>query len=226
MEDGEVFEIEYVGRVKRTGEVFDLTDKETAEEEGMDTEKMDLEPAKILVGEGFIMDGLEERIKDMAPGETKEVEVPKEDAFGSRKSKNIKTIAEREFKKYDVTPRRGMPVEVDGRRGKILTVSSGRVKIDFNHPLSGKDLEYEVEVLRKIEDVEEQVKSVIDFHLDAEYGLEIDEENVKVKMEKDLPEEAVKHLEEAVEKLNSVENCEIETVTDKEEEGEDSSEEN
>ena len=209
MEDGEVFELNYVGRIKRTGEIFDLTDRETAEEEEMDTEEMDLEPAKILVGEGFIMEGLEDRIKDMEVGEERTVEVPKDDAFGSRKSENIKTISKREFEKYDVTPRRGMPVEVDGKRGKILTVSSGRVKVDFNHPLAGRDLEYDVEVLREVDDVEEQVRAVIDFHLDTDYEVEKDVGDVSITMEEEIPEEAVEHLEEAVEKLSKVDSAEI-----------------
>ena len=209
MEDGEVFELNYVGRIKRTGEIFDLTDRETAEEEDMDTEEMDLEPAKILVGEGFIMEGLEDRIKDMEVGEERTVEVPKDDAFGSRKSENIKTISKREFENYDVTPRRGMPVEVDGKRGKILTVSSGRVKVDFNHPLAGRDLEYDVEVLRKVDDVEEQVRAVIDFHLDTDYDVKINGEDVSITMDEEIPEEAVEHLEEAVEKLSKVDSAEI-----------------
>ena len=209
MEDGEVFELNYVGRIKRTGEIFDLTDRETAEEEEMDTEEMDLEPAKILVGEGFIMEGLEDRIKDMEVGEERTVEVPKDDAFGSRKSENIKTISKREFENYDVTPRRGMPVEVDGKRGKILTVSSGRVKVDFNHPLAGRDLEYDVEVLRKVDDVEEQVRAVIDFHLDTDYDVKINGEDVSITMDEEIPEEAVEHLKEAVEKLSKVDSAEI-----------------
>ncbi|MDY6778031.1 MAG: peptidylprolyl isomerase, partial [Candidatus Nanohaloarchaea archaeon] len=152
MDDHDVIRINYVGRVKKTGEIFDLTDEAVAEDEEIDTSNMDLGPVPVLLGEGYVLEGLDERIKDMEPGDERTVEVPAEDAFGNRTSDNIKTLSKREFDEYDVTPRRGMPVEIDGRRGKILTVSNGRVKVDFNHPLAGKDLEYDVEVLERLED--------------------------------------------------------------------------
>ncbi len=217
VEDGDVIEINYVGRIKSSGEVFDLTDKETAEEENVDTENMELGPVKILLGEGYLLKGLEKRMKDMEVGEKETIEVPKKDAFGSRKSSNIKTISEREFKNYDVTPRRGMPVEVDGKRGKILTVSNGRVKVDFNHPLAGRDLEYDVEITRKIEDMEEKVEAVMDFYIDHEYEIEVDEGSIKVELEEEIPEELCDKLEEEVEKLNDVEKAEI--VSGEEENG-------
>ncbi len=209
VEDGEVVEINYVGRIKSSGEVFDLTDKETAEKENIETENMNLGPVKILLGEGYLLKGLENRVKEMKVGEDKTIEVPKREAFGSRQSSNIKTISEREFKKYDVTPRRGMPVEVDGKRGKILTVNNGRVKVDFNHPLAGRDLVYDVEILRKVDDLEEQVEAVLDFHVSREYEIELDSKNVKIVFENEIDEKVIEKLEEEIEKLEKVEKAEI-----------------
>lgn len=218
--ESEVVEINYVGRIKNTGEIFDLTDKEKADEEGLSTDEMELGPVKVFLGEGYILEGLDKKIKEMEAGEEKTVEVPKEEAFGSRKGENIKTISKREFEKYDVNPRRGMPVEVDGMRGKILTVTSGRVKVDFNHPLAGRDLEYEVEVIREVEDVEEQVEAVLDFHLNGNYELEVDGGNVVIKLDQDFGEELVEKLEEEVEKLEKVEKAEVQ-VEKQEEDDED-----
>lgn len=167
VEDGDVVEIDYVGRILSTGEVFDLTSEEIAEEEGHDVSDMDLGPMKILIGAGHVIPGLEDAIQDMDEGDKKAVEVTAEDAFGERSSDEVKTISRREFKKYDVTPRRGLVVEIDGRRGKILSASSGRVRVDFNHPLAGKDLTYDVEVRRVLDKPEERVHAVLAF-----YGLD------------------------------------------------------
>ncbi|WP_367884127.1 hypothetical protein [Thermococcus sp. JCM 11816] len=63
-----------------------------------------------------------------------------------------------------------MPVEIEtegGRklRGRVLTVSGGRVRVDFNHPYAGKHLVYEVEIVEKIDDPIEKVKALIELRL-------------------------------------------------------------
>jgi len=209
VDDGDVVEINYVGRVKNSGEIFDLTDPEVADEEDIDTSNMELRPVKVLLGEGYVIEGLEEAIKGMEMGEEHTVTIPKEKAFGSRKSENIKTISKREFENYDVNPRRGMPVEIDGKRGKILTVSSGRVKVDFNHPLAGQDLEYDVETLRKIEDTEERVRAVVEFHVSMDFDVEMDGETAHVTINDEVPEGHLDELEAEIEKLSDVEGADV-----------------
>ncbi|MCJ7450412.1 MAG: FKBP-type peptidyl-prolyl cis-trans isomerase [Candidatus Nanohaloarchaeota archaeon QJJ-9] len=216
MEENDVVEINYVGRVKSTGKVFDLTDREIAEEEDIDTQNMDLGPVKILIGGEYVIEGLEDAIKGMKVGEEKEIEVTRQKAFGSRKSDNIETVAEKEFKEYDITPRRGMTVEVDGRRGKVIASNNGRVKVDFNHPLAGKDLEYEVEVLRKIKELKEKVEAVMDYHAPIEYEINVEGEKLTVEIEEELPKGLKSEVEEDIEQLDEVENAEIEE-TDTEE---------
>lgn len=209
MEDGDVVEINYVGRIKNTGEVFDLTDPDVAEEEDIDTSSMDLGPVKILLGEEYVLEGLEDAIRDMNVGDEETVEVPKDKAFGSRTSDNIETVARGEFDNHDVTPRRGMPVEIDGRRGKILTASSGRVKVDFNHPLAGRDLEYDIEILEQVEDTEERVKAVVDFHANFDYETEVDDGQVRIVFEEDAPDALGEHLPDEIEKLDDVDDAEV-----------------
>ena len=73
----------------------------------------------------------------------------------------------------------GVTVNLGDMIGKIQSVSGGRVRIDFNHPLAGKELEYEVEVLEKIDEPEEKAKALIEL-----YGIKTE----KVKLEKDTLE--------------------------------------
>ncbi len=58
-----------------------------------------------------------------------------------------------------MNPVPGMKISSNGSTGKILTVNGGRVKVDFNHELAGKDLIYDVEVTEIIDDVEEKLKA-------------------------------------------------------------------
>lgn len=164
VEDGDVVRIDYIGRKLPTGEIFDLTSEEIAEEEGYDVDDMELGPMNVLIGASHVIPGLEDALRDMEEGESKEFEVAAEDAFGERDSDQVKTIPESDFDEHEVRPQRGLVVEVDGRRGKIISTSSGRVRVDFNHPLAGKNLEYELEVLEVLDDPTGRVEAVMEFY--------------------------------------------------------------
>lgn len=207
VEHGDVVEVDYVGRITKTGEIFDLTSEELAGEEVEDA--ADLTPARLLIGEHYVLPALEHHIEEMDIGDEDEVEVTAEDAFGERDSDNIKTIPRKEFEKYDVDPRRGMPVEVDGQRGKILTASSGRVKVDFNHPLAGKDLTYTVKLLRQIEDPVEQITAVLEYHGAEDADVEVEDGEATVTLDQELPDEVIEHLEDELEKINGITSASI-----------------
>lgn len=163
METGEMIEIDYVG--KTDGEVFDLTSKEKAEEEGINTEQLDLSPMKVLLGEKYIIPGLEDALLEMEVGEEKELEISAEEAYGKRDSDNIETFPEKNFEEQGVQVRPGEDIMVGGRRGKVVSKGSGRVRVDFNHPLAGKDLEYWVKIVKKVQDDEEKVRGILDHRL-------------------------------------------------------------
>lgn len=200
-------EVDYVGRISKTGEIFDLTSEDLAGEEVEDA--ADLTPARLLIGEHYVLPTLEHHIEEMDIDDEDEVEIAAEDAFGKRDSDNIKTIPRREFEKYDVDPRRGMPVEVDGQRGKVLTASSGRVKVDFNHPLAGKDLTYTVKLLRQIEDPVEQVTAVLEYHGAEDADVEVEDGEATVTLDQELPDEVTEHLEDELEKINGITSASI-----------------
>ena len=87
-----------------------------------------------------------------------------ENGFGQRNPKLIQLVPMKEFKRQGMTPVPGMRIQSEGSTGKILTVNGGRVKVDFNHELAGRDLVYDVEVCEIIEDDEEKIKSMIELH--------------------------------------------------------------
>jgi FKBP-type peptidyl-prolyl cis-trans isomerase SlyD len=182
MENGEMIEIDYIG--KTDGEIFDLTVEEKAEEEGIDTSQLDLEPMKVLLGENYIIPGLEEALKEMEVGEEKELEISAEEGYGERDSDKIETFPEKNFKEQDVKVRPGEEIMIGGRRGKVVSKGSGRVRVDFNHPLAGKDLDYWVKIVGKVEDDGEIAQGILDHRL-GHGELEFDGETVTVIHEHD-----------------------------------------
>lgn len=172
-----MIEIDYVG--KTDGEVFDLTNKEKAEEEGLDVEDLDLSPMKVLLGEDFIIPGLEDALMGMEVGDEKELEVSAEEAYGERDSDKIETFPESAFEEQGVQVRPGEKIMVGGQRGKVVSKGSGRVRVDFNHPLAGKDLNYWVKIVRKVDDDEEIAQGILDHRL-GHGELEFEDDTVTV----------------------------------------------
>ena len=213
MEEGDLILIDYVGKTSE-GEIFDLSNEERAKEEGVYNERMNYQPVPVLLGEGYVIDGLEEALMDMEVGDEKEdLEIPSDKAYGKRDSDQIQTYPEREFNKQDVNVRVGDQIMVGNRKGKVLSKGSGRVRVDFNHPLSGEDLVYEVEVLEEVEDDEEKARKIFDYRLG--HG-EIEFEDGKVVVDHDieghdhqLPENLKEELREEILEHTGYEEVEI-----------------
>lgn len=162
---GDVVRLHYTGKVKETGEVFDTTYEETAKEAGLYREDAVYGAVPIIIGAGHVLKGLDEALEGLEVGKKYELEIPPEKGFGKRDFRLIKTLTLGQFKKHGVYPFPGLEVEIDGKRARVLSVSSGRVRVDFNHPLAGKTLLYEVEIVEKIDDPIEQVKGLIELRL-------------------------------------------------------------
>lgn len=210
LEDGDVVTLSYVGRIRDSGEVFDLTSAEDAEAEGYDAEELDLGPVTALIGAHHVIPGLEDALREMDDGEEKTVAVDAEDAFGERTGDAVETFPAREFDEYDIEPRRGLVVEIDGRRGKIVSTSSGRVRVDFNHPLAGKDLEYDVEVLDVLDTVADRVAAVLDYYGLEDIDVDVDDGNVTVDLPDEMRTPALEdRLEEELSLVKGVESVEI-----------------
>ncbi|WP_297499818.1 peptidylprolyl isomerase [Thermococcus sp.] len=170
VEKGDVIRIRYTGRIKETGEIFDTTDEEVAREAGIYKEDGVYGPVPVAVGAGHVIKGLDEALEGIEIGKRYEIEIPPEKGFGKRDRKLIKTFTLGQFRRSGLAPFPGMPVEIETERGRklkgrVMTVSGGRVRVDFNHPYAGKHLIYEVEVVEKIEDPIEKVKAMVELRL-------------------------------------------------------------
>jgi peptidylprolyl isomerase len=161
IKNGDFVLVDYILKVKDTGEVFDVTMEEEAKAANVYNPEVIYEPRLIIVGEGWVIKGLEEALIDMQEGSEKTIEIPPEKAFGERDPSKIKTISARELTKQGITPRLGMRINVDGALATIRSVGSGRVIIDFNHPLSGKFIISKIIVRKIITDTIEKIRELI-----------------------------------------------------------------
>ena len=196
MQKGSFVRINYKGKIKETGEVFD---------EGKNI--------PIVVGEGFVIKGLDEEIEKMNVGEKKVVEIPPEKGFGERSEKLVKLLPLSEFRKNNMAPYPGMVIKADNFYGRVLSVSSGRVKVDFNHPLAGKVLQYEVEVTEEIISPEEKAKALFEFFTGVkEAEVKVTKEKAEIKTKSRIPEQAKALASSAIKKYLQVKEVVISEV--------------
>jgi len=161
IEKGDFLLVDYMGSVKETGEVFDTTLENVAKEKGLYKAGDIYEPKLIVTGEGWVLKALDESLLTLEVGKTASVEIPPEKAFGDRDPEKVKLVSLRRLAARGITPRLGMRLEVDGKPAIVRTMGSGRVQLDFNPPLAGKTLAYEVTIRRKLVEKAEKMEALI-----------------------------------------------------------------
>ncbi|WP_322741391.1 peptidylprolyl isomerase [Fervidicoccus fontis] len=172
--------IDYTATVKETNTVVDTTNSEKAKESNIYDENKTYEPTLVIIGEGRVVKGLEEALQEMNEGEQKVIELPPSKAYGERDPNRLRRIPIREFKKGDVEPVPGKVVEINGVPALIRDVTGGRVLVDFNHPLAGKTIVYEVKVIKYLQNDDEKVKALLKRRLRPK---NIDDYNIKISKE-------------------------------------------
>jgi len=162
MQKGDFVRINYTGRLE-SGEIFDLTDEELAKREKIHLKNIKYGPVAVIVGAGFVIPGLDKALQEMAVGDKRMVVIEPKDGFGERDARLIKVVPQSTFKNQNVDVKQGMVVDFSGTKGRIQSVSGGRVCVDFNNPLAGKTLKYELEIVEKIDDNAEKIKGILAF---------------------------------------------------------------
>lgn len=152
---------DYTGKVKDTGQIIDTTRKSEAEKAGTADPTKTYEPRLIAVGEGWVLKGLDEALAKSDAGQTLDVELPPDKAFGTRDPSKVSRYPIRKFgdKASDLAV--GESVEIDNREGIVRSIESGRVFVDFNHRYAGKTLEYNVEIKQKLDDDNAKIEALI-----------------------------------------------------------------
>src|SRR5208283_2105988 len=151
LERKDFIEVEFTGKVK-DGEIFDSNIEEDLKKISPDSKS---EPFIFSLGEGMFLPAIDDFLIGKEIGEYN-LELPPERAFGKRDTSMIQRIPLRIFKEQKINPIPGFIFNFDGRIGKVLASSGGRVIVDFNNPIAGKDVIYKIKVLRRIEDLNEK----------------------------------------------------------------------
>ncbi|MCL6619818.1 FKBP-type peptidyl-prolyl cis-trans isomerase [Thermomonas hydrothermalis] len=117
------------------------------------------EPLAILFGRGQIIPGLEKAMEGHEAGDSFKASVPAAEAYGERREGMIQRVPKKHFGEMRLEP--GMQVVVNTNFGpRAVTVDKvglTTVDIDLNHPMAGKDLEFDIEIVEVREASEEEL---------------------------------------------------------------------
>ena len=189
IKQGTLLYVDYVGRTKEDGKIFDLTIEELAKEEGLYKEDGTYEPMLVCIGWNWLLAALEEELVGMKVGDTKTIEVPPEKGAGPRDPKKIKLIAKTKLAKHGTRPVKGEEIKFGNERGIITQVLGRRVRVDFNSPLAGKTLVFDVTVREIISDPEEKLLAVIKRRIPAlpkdQYSVSIEKKVITIELPKE-----------------------------------------
>jgi peptidylprolyl isomerase len=161
LQKGDFILINYTAKVKETNEVFDTTIEETSKKEHLHKEGEVYEPKLVVIGEGWVLKALDESLATMELSKATSVEIPPDKAFGPRDPEKIKRVPLKHLIAKGTTPAIGMRVDYNGKMATVRSIGAGRVLLDFNPPLAGKTLIYEVTVNKKLETNEEKIAALI-----------------------------------------------------------------
>ncbi|SDD59559.1 FKBP-type peptidyl-prolyl cis-trans isomerase SlpA [Pricia antarctica] len=129
--------VHYTGKLE-DGQVFD-----SSIERG--------EPIKVTIGQGELIPGFEKGLIDMKVKEKKTINISKEDAYGDTREELVQEVPKSQLPE-DIKPEVGMGLVSKTQNGQdinlvVKDVKEDSIVVDGNHPLAGKDLTFELEVV-------------------------------------------------------------------------------
>lgn len=160
LNNGDFIKVQYTGYDDK-GNVFDSTSGEIAKTlHGKEGSLL------IVIGKHRLIKGLEDAVRSMKKDEEKEVNCSPDVAFGPKSKDLIKIMNQTDFIKNNIMPQPGLTVHVDTDQGRlyglIKSTNSGRILVDFNHPLAGKPVRYKIKITDVLEKAEDRLKAIVD----------------------------------------------------------------
>ncbi|MEM1535773.1 MAG: peptidylprolyl isomerase [Candidatus Pacearchaeota archaeon] len=193
----DLVEVEFTASLK-DGTVFDTTNEEEARKAGLIDEnyKREFKPLKIFIGKKEVIEGFDKALEGKEIGKEFEIEISAKEGYGLRDANLIRTLP---LHAFEQKPVRGMFVNVNGFVAKVISVTGGRILVDFNNPLAGKDLVYKFKILRIIEDDKEKLEVLAEkFNL----KIKVDNSGEKLKVVfEEAPKELVEKFKEEAREL-------------------------
>jgi len=132
---GDTVRVHYTGRLD-DGTVFDSS--------------RGREPLEFTLGAGQVIAGFEEAVAGMSPGEVKTVTIPHGEAYGGHRHELVVSVGHDQFPQH-IDPQVGQQLQLaQGGQVTVVTVtevSERGITLDANHPLAGRDLTFELELV-------------------------------------------------------------------------------
>ncbi|MCG2588769.1 FKBP-type peptidyl-prolyl cis-trans isomerase [Rhodohalobacter sulfatireducens] len=134
--DGDTVKVHYTGTLEN-GEVFDTSQER--------------EPLEFQLGQGQLIPGFEKAVIGLSEGDSTKVDIPSDEAYGEVRDDLVINVPKEQLPD-DVEPKVGMQLQVNQQNGQPIPVRITEIKdeeliLDANHPLAGKNLTFEIELL-------------------------------------------------------------------------------
>lgn len=155
LQQGDMIEISMT--IESESKIYDTTNPEIAKKEGLEGTGN----KKVVFGRNMLLPKVEEKLKDAQENEEFILELGVDDAFGHKDKEYYQTYPEKVFKEKRLKIQVGQVYNFDGNYGKIKSASRGRVLVDFNHPLAGKDVKITVSLQKVLTDLKEKVETCL-----------------------------------------------------------------
>lgn len=179
---GDIIRLDYKAYISETDKVFDTTMEQAAKDAEIYNEKYTYAPMPYLVGSAKIFPALDDAIMKADVGKETKVTITSAEGAGARDPKLVEVHPIKEFYKQDINPYPGLEVALGNKRGTVMSVGAGRVRVDFNNPLAGKDVVYEFTVKEVIDKADEKAKAIMemDFGISDDFKFDVKEDKVVV----------------------------------------------
>jgi len=191
-EKGDLVRLEYDLWTEIGGktELLDTTHEELAQKEDAKTEGRTWGPRPHEIGGEYFPPGVENSLVGVAVGEEIAREFTPADAFGERDPNLIELFSMHEIQRLPEMRREdahldiGTTVTIEGRRGRVVSLTAARVRVDFNPPFAGRKVRGTFKVLERITDPTEQALAVIELQYgrSSEFHVEVHEKSVTLKV--------------------------------------------
>lgn len=192
LKKGDFVELDFTGKISSNDQVFDST--------------KDRGSVPVCIGAGMIFKKIDSALEGKNIGDEFDLELKPEEAFGARRSDLVQLTSINNFRKQNLNPMPGMQVNIDGTVATIRSVSGGRVTIDFNHPLAGKNLKFKIKIGKQITNATEKIKALLaDWKgsvKEIEKGYEI---SLNIKLPEKIAELKVKQIKELIPEIKDKE---------------------
>ncbi len=203
VQTGDFIELNYTAKVSSRGFVFDTTVEADAKTAGVYSKSVTYKPLIVKLGEGQLLPGLEEALIGKKLGKHS-IHLIAEKAFGKKNAKLLRLVSIKEFHKNQIQPMIGLEVELDGNKGIVRTVNGGRVIVDFNHPLSSQDLDYDVDVLSVVSDDKKKLEATLNVYRLPYVALDYADGKATVTLSQEMPKEIEDMMKNELIRLSGV----------------------